>query len=72
VPPTPPQNTNQPQGQHVVASPNPTIDDSKPTAAEPGEVTGTKAQPANPSTTHAAPMKKAARPKRKRTKSRTN
>jgi len=71
VPPTPPQNTKQPEEQHVIASPNPTIDDSKTTAdAEPGEVTGTKVQPA--AATTAAPMKKAVRPRRKRTKPRTD
>jgi hypothetical protein len=51
------------QERHVVASPNPTIDDGKPPAARPGEVSGTKVRPAT--TTTAAPMKKAARPKRK-------
>ena len=77
--PMPPQNTNAqspqntnappPQEQHVIASPNPTIDDSKTTAlVEPGKVTATKARPASART--AAPMKKATKPatkpKRKR------
>ena len=49
----------QPQERHVIASPNPTIDDSRTTAAaEPGELKGTKVRPAT--TTTAAPMKKAA------------
>lgn len=68
----PPQKTNAPptpeqqqQQQHVIASPNPTIDDSKTTiAADPGTVTATKAQPATATTS--APMKKAVKPKRKR------
>jgi hypothetical protein len=54
----------QQQGQQVIASPNPTIDDSKTAAAEPGEITATKIRPATNTT--AAPMKKATRPKRKR------
>jgi hypothetical protein len=53
----------QQQGQQVIASPNPTIDDSKTTAAEPDEITATKIQPATNTT--AAPMKKATRPKRR-------
>ncbi|HEX7314277.1 MAG TPA: hypothetical protein VF297_10160 [Pyrinomonadaceae bacterium] len=54
-----------PQEQHVIASPNPTVDDSKTTTlVEPGKVTGTRVQPAT--TTTSAPMKKATRPKRKR------
>jgi hypothetical protein len=67
----PPQHTNaQPQEQHVIASPNPTIDDSKTTTVEPGKISGTRVQPAT--TTAAAPMKKKAiRPKRRRTKPRT-
>lgn len=68
----PPQNTNAPppptqqqQQQHVIASPNPTIDDSKTTApAAPGKVTATKVQPATSATS--APMKKTTKPKRKR------
>ena len=60
----PTQNPNQ-QERHAVASPNPTVDDGKTTAAaEPGELMGTKVRPA--ATTTAAPMKKAAGPKRKR------
>jgi hypothetical protein len=62
----PTQNTNaqQQQEQHVIASPNPTIDDSKTTATvEPGKVTAAKVQP---TATTAAPMKKAKKPKRKR------
>ena len=60
------------QERQAVASPNPTIDDSKTTAAaEPGELTGTKVQPATATT--AAPMKKrAAKSRRKRTKPRTD
>ena len=65
----PQQDTNTPeqQEQHVVASPNPTIDDSKSTTVEPGEVTSTPVQPDAAAT--AAPMKPAAtpEPKRKRT-----
>ena len=61
----PPQNTQPPQQeQHVIASPNPTIDDSKPAPVEPGKVTSASIQPA--SATTAAPMKPAAKPKRKR------
>jgi hypothetical protein len=65
VPPT--QNTNAPpQEQHVIASPNPTVDDSKTPAIAPGKISGTKAQPATNTT--AAPLKKkATRPKRRRT-----
>ena len=60
-----------PQQQGVVASPNPTIDDSKTTAIEPRKITVTKIQPANSAT--AAPMKrKATRPKRRRTRPRTD
>lgn len=67
--PTPPQNTNAPsppqEEQHVIASPNPTIDDSKTTATvEPGKISGTKIRPAAAAT--AAPMKKATKPKRRR------
>lgn len=62
----PPQNTNaQQQEQHVIASPNPTVDDSKTTTIEPGKISGTRVQPATSTT--AAPMKKkATRPKRRR------
>ena len=57
----------QQQEQHVIASPNPTINDSKTTAIEPGKVSGTRVQPATSTT--AAPMKKrTTRPKRKRTR----
>ena len=52
------------QERQAVASPNPTIDDSQTTAAEPGELTRTKVRPAT--TTTAAPMKKASGPKRRR------
>lgn len=65
----PPQNANR-QEQHVVASPNPTVDDGKATADGPGKVTATKAEPA--AATTAAPMKKTTRPKRKRTRPRTD
>jgi hypothetical protein len=68
----PPQNTNAqpPQEQHVIASPNPTIDDSKTTTIGPGKISGTKVQPAAAAT--AKPLKKkATRPKRRRTKPRT-
>ena len=53
----------QQQEQHVVASPNPTIDDGKTTAVEPGKVTVRHVTPDTATT--AAPMKKATRPKRK-------
>ena len=64
--PTPPQNTNaQQQEQHVIAAPNPTIDDSKTTATvEPGKLPVTKARPTTGAT--AAPMKKTVRTKHKR------
>ena len=66
MPPT--QNTNaQQQEQHVIASPNPTIDDSKTTTIEPGKLPGTKVQPAAGTT--AAPMKTTKpkpKPKRRR------
>jgi hypothetical protein len=58
------QEPQQQQEQHVIASPNPTIDDSKSTAVEPGKVTVERIQPATTAT--AAPMKQATRPKRKR------
>jgi hypothetical protein len=60
----PTQNPNQ-QERHAVASPNPTIDDGKTTAAEPGELTGTKVRPAA-ATTDTPMKKKASGPKRKR------
>ena len=61
----PRQETNtQQQEQHVVASPNPTIDDSKSTSVEPGKVTVERVEP-NTATT-AAPMKKATKSKSKR------
>ena len=67
MPPT--QNTNAPQQeQHVIASPNPTIDDSKTTVVEPGKVSGTKVQPATSTT--AAPIKKKATPPKRKRKSR--
>ncbi|HEX8337917.1 MAG TPA: hypothetical protein VF621_14365 [Pyrinomonadaceae bacterium] len=62
----PTQNTNeqQQQEQHVIASPNPTADESRTSSVEPGKVTATRIQPAASAT--AAPMKKATRPKRRR------
>ncbi|MET0646614.1 MAG: hypothetical protein ABW208_08325 [Pyrinomonadaceae bacterium] len=54
----------QQQEQHVVASPNPTIDDSKSTAIDPGKVTSAPVQP--DATATAAPMKPTAKPKPKR------
>ncbi len=59
----PTQNTDAQQEQHVIASPNPTIDDSKTTTLGPGKVSGAKVQPAT--TTTAAPLKKTTKPKRK-------
>lgn len=67
----PTQNTNAtppPQEQHVIASPNPTIDDSKTTVTvEPGKVSGTKVRPTN-STTAAPLKKKPTRHKRRHTR----
>ena len=57
------KNTPEQQEQHVVASPNPTIDDSKTTAIEPGQVTSAPVQPDVTAT--AAPMKPAATPEPK-------
>ena len=57
-------NTPQQQGQHVVASPNPTIDDSKSTAVEPGQVTSAPVRPDVTAT--AAPLKPGATPEPKR------
>jgi hypothetical protein len=52
------------QQQHVIASPNPTVDDSKtPAATEPAKTDAAKVQPAQ--TTTAAPMK-TTKPKSKR------
>ena len=69
MPPPPHANTPPPEGQHVIASPNPTVDDSKTTTTvEPGKVSGTKVQPAASNTT--APMKKATKSKRRRMSSR--
>ena len=69
----PPQNTNaQPQEQHVIVSPNPTIDDSKTTTIEPGKISGTKVQPATTKTAAPIKKKKATRHKRRRTRSRTD
>ena len=58
------KNTPEQQEQHVVASPNPTIDDSKSTAVEPGQVTSAPVRPDVTAT--AAPMKPAADSARKR------
>jgi hypothetical protein len=42
----PPQKTNATQEQHVVASPNPTVDDSKtPAIVGPKKIEGTPIQP---------------------------
>ena len=62
----PQQDTHTPeqQEQHVVASPNPTIDDSKSTAVEPGRVTSAPVRP--DATATAAPMQPAATPEPKR------
>ena len=56
-------NTQQ-QERHVVASPNPTIDDSKSASVEPGKVTVERVEPTTATT--AAPMKKTAKSKSKR------
>ena len=54
------QNTSAQQTeQHVIASPNPTIDDSKTPAAVQPKLTATKAKPATSAT--AAPMKSTTR-----------
>lgn len=66
----PPQKTDQQQEQHVIASPNPAIDDSRPAAVGAGKVTAGKVEPATSTT--AAPMKKATKPKRRRARTRTN
>ncbi len=58
----------QQQEQHVIASPNPTVDDSKPTPVEPGRVTSARVEPAVTAT--AAPMKPAPKPKPKRKRTR--
>jgi hypothetical protein len=58
------QEPQQPE-QHVIASPNPTVDDSKTTTIEPGKISGTKVHPATTQT--AAPMKKKTSRKRRRT-----
>ena len=58
------KNTPEQQEQHVVASPNPTIDDSKSTAVEPGQVTSAPVRP--DATATAAPMKPAPTPEPKR------
>lgn len=71
--PVPTQNTNTPPPpeQHVIASPNPTIDDSKTTATvEPGKVSGAKVRPAHTGTTAPLKKKKATRHKRKHTRKR--
>jgi hypothetical protein len=59
-------NGQQPQQEGHIASPNPTVDDSKtPTTLGPKNVTVNKVQPAT--TTTAAPLKKTtAKPKSKR------
>ena len=55
-----------PPPQHVIASPNPTVDDSKTNAADaaPAKADAVKVQPAQAA--KAAPMKTPARPKPKR------
>lgn len=50
------QNPGEPQQQHVIASPNPTIDDDKTsTSVGPAKVEATKVRPAHGA--NAAPMK---------------
>ena len=63
------QEPQQQQEQHVIASPNPTIDDSRTTTIKPGKISGTRVQPATNTT--AAPLKKKTRPKRRRARPRT-
>lgn len=55
-----------PQQQHVIASPNPTVDDSKTPAADaaPAKADAARIQPAQ--ATNAAPMKTPTKPKSKR------
>jgi hypothetical protein len=67
----PAQNSNAPQQeQHVVASPNPSIDDSKtPATANPKKVEVKPVQPAQ-SATH-APLKTTTRPKSRSKHTRT-
>jgi hypothetical protein len=70
----PPRSTNTQQQQHVVASPNPTVDDGKtPAITGTKKVEATKAQPVQ--TTTEAPMqttttKSKSKPKHRRTKPR--
>jgi hypothetical protein len=52
------------QEQHVIASPNPTVDDSRTTTIEPGKISGTKVHPATTQT--AAPLKKKTTPRKRR------
>lgn len=57
------QGEQQQEEEHIIASPNPTIDDSKTTDVGHGEISSTRVQPV--SATTAAPMKEeATRPKR--------
>jgi hypothetical protein len=67
----PPQKTNAQQEQHVIASPNPTVDDSKTTVVEPGKISGTQVQPAT-NTTNTPLKKKASRSRHKRKRPRTD
>jgi hypothetical protein len=66
------QNNGAPQQQHVIASPNPTVDDGRRTPAGPDpKVEATKLPPAQGTT--AAPMKTTTpkpKPKRRRTRPR--
>jgi hypothetical protein len=57
-----PRQDAQQQEEHVIASPNPTVDDSKTATIEPGKISSARVQPA--SATTAAPMKK--KPRRRR------
>lgn len=71
---TPPNPAAQPE-RHVVASPNPTIDDGKtPATVAPQKVEGTRVQPAAAGTTQ-TPLKSTtsgkSKSKRRRTKTRT-
>jgi hypothetical protein len=68
------QNDNSQQERHVIASPNPTVDDSKSGAADDaGKVTATRIRPTQ--ATSDAPLKTTTakpKPKRRRTKPRND
>jgi hypothetical protein len=71
---TPPPHTDAQPERHVIASPNPTIDDGKtPATIAPQKVEGTRAEPA--ARTTRTPLKTTttakSKPKRRRTKTRT-